>query len=97
MHCSRGRVPAVLRRVDFRDLCEDIIISGQVGVVKPDPEIVEVRRARIPHATDRCVFIDDGPGNIEAARLAGLDAILFTDPGHLRQDLLLRGLPLSPR
>ena len=88
--------PLARRRFDFLDLFEDIIVSGQEGVAKPDPQIFEILRERIGHALVGCVFIDDGPANVEAAAEAGLDAILFTDSGHLREDLLLRGLPLSP-
>jgi 2-haloacid dehalogenase len=40
------------------------------------------------------VFIDDSPANVAAAADAGLDAILFTDTGHLRTDLRGRGLPV---
>jgi 2-haloacid dehalogenase len=65
-------------------------------VAKPAPEIFEILARRIGHPLDRCVFIDDGPANVEAATRAGLDAILFTDTGHLRDDLRARGLPLRP-
>jgi len=42
------------------------------------------------------VFIDDSPRNVEAAAAAGMDAIHFTDTGHLREDLYVRGLPVAP-
>jgi 2-haloacid dehalogenase len=87
--------PAARARFDFLNLFEDIIISGEEGVAKPDPAIFEILRERIGHSLGRCVFIDDSPPNIEAAGKAGLDAILFTDTGHLRKDLVVRGLPLS--
>ena len=41
------------------------------------------------------LLIDDSPHNIRAASDAGLDTILFSDTGHLRKDLAVRGLPLS--
>jgi len=88
--------PAARDRYDFLALFEDIIVSGDEGVAKPDPEIFEILRQRIGHTLDGCVFIDDSPRNIKAAAAAGLDAILFTDTGHLREDLALRGLPLAP-
>jgi len=87
--------PAARSRFDFLDLFEDIVISGQEGVAKPDPEIFSILRERVGHDLDGCIFIDDSPANIKAAGEAGLDAILFTDTGHLREDLVLRGLPLS--
>jgi 2-haloacid dehalogenase len=91
---SSEMFPLARRRFGFLDLFEDIIVSGDEGVAKPDPEIFEILRTRIGHGLDGCIFIDDGPVNVEAAGKAGLDAILFTDAGHLREDLLVRGLPL---
>jgi 2-haloacid dehalogenase len=92
---SEELFPVARNRFDFLELFDDIIVSGEEGVAKPDPGIFEILRNRIGHALVGCVFIDDNLDNIQAAREAGLDAILFTDPGHLRQDLLVRGLPLS--
>lgn len=89
--------PVALDRFDFLDLFEDIIVSGEEGVAKPDPEIFEILEERIRHlgSLDDCVFIDDSLANVSAAQDAGLDAIHFTDAEHLRQDLVLRGLPLG--
>ena len=80
----------------FLALFDDIVVSGEEGVAKPAPAIFDVLAERIGHPLDRCVFIDDGPANVAAARRAGLDAILFTGTDHLRSDLRERGLPLSP-
>jgi len=93
---SEELFPVARERFDFLDLFDDIVISGQEGVAKPDPEIFEILRSRIGHALAGCIFIDDNLANIKAAGEAGLDAILFTDAGHLREDLLVRGLGLSP-
>ena len=93
---SEELFPVALRRFDFLGLFEDIIVSGQEGVAKPDPEIFEILEERVGHSLDDCIFVDDSLRNVEAAGDAGLDAILFTDTGHLRQDLALRGLPLAP-
>ena len=92
---SRETFPLALSRFEFLGLFEDIIVSGEEGVAKPDPKIFKILRRRIGHSLDVCVFIDDSLTNIEAADAAGLDAILFTDTGHLRDDLAVRGLPLS--
>lgn len=91
--------PVALDRFDFLDLFEDIIVSGEEGVAKPDPEIFEILEERIRHlgGLDDCIFIDDSLVNVAAAHEAGLDAIHFTDPENLRQDLVVRGLPLVNR
>jgi 2-haloacid dehalogenase len=88
--------PAARRRFNFLDLFEDIVVSGKEGIAKPDPAIFTILQERIGHSLDRCIFIDDSARNVEAAAEAGLDAILFTDTGHLRKDLAVRGLPLAP-
>ncbi|MEP7191696.1 MAG: HAD family phosphatase [Actinomycetota bacterium] len=93
---SEELFPVARDRFDFLDLFEDIIVSGEERVAKPDPEIFEILRRRIGHDLGACIFIDDSAANIDAARKAGLDTILFTATGHLRHDLLVRGLPLSP-
>lgn len=93
---SRDLFPVARNRFEFLDLFQDIIVSGEEGVAKPDPRIFDILQKRIGHSLDGCIFIDDGPLNIQAAGEAGLDAILFTDTGHLREDLLVRCLPLSP-
>jgi 2-haloacid dehalogenase len=88
--------PAARKRFDFLDLFEDIVVSGKEGVAKPDPQIFTILQKRIGHPLDACIFVDDSQRNVEAAAKAGLDAILFTDTGHLRRDLTLRNLPLAP-
>src|SRR5665811_573142 len=93
---SEELFPVALERFDFLNLFQDIVVSGQVGVAKPDLAIFTILRERIGHSLDGCIFIDDSPRNVEAAAEAGLDAILFTDTGHLRRDLAGRGLPLAP-
>jgi len=93
---SRELFPVARRHFDFLDLFEDIIVSGEESVAKPDPEIFEILHQRMGHTLEGCIFVDDMLLNIKAARKAGLDAILFTDTGHLREDLVVRGLPLSP-
>jgi 2-haloacid dehalogenase len=93
---SEELFPVARARFDFLDLFEDIIVSGEEGVAKPDPEIFAILEKRIGRSLTGCLFIDDSPVNIAAAQEAGLDTILFTGNGHLRKDLALRGLPLAP-
>jgi len=88
--------PLAREHYGFLSLFDDIVVSGAEAVAKPAPEIFEILARRIGHPLDRCVFIDDSAANVEAATRAGLDAILFTDTGHLRDDLRTRGLPLRP-
>lgn len=94
---SAETFPIAVDTFDFLDLFEDIIVSGEEGVAKPDPEIFEELADRVRHlgSLDDCIFIDDKLANVQAAAEAGMDAIAFTTPEELRADLLARGLPLE--
>lgn len=82
---------------DFLDIFEEIVVSGEEGVIKPDPEIWEILEEVTRHVggLSDAIFIDDSAENVMSAEQAGLDAILFTDPTSLREQLRLRGLPLE--
>lgn len=70
------------------------VISGEEGVIKPDPAIYRITRARIAHAPEDVVFIDDRADNIEAARAAGFQGVVFESAGQVRRALEARGLPV---
>jgi 2-haloacid dehalogenase len=86
--------PHARERFAFLTLFEDIVVSGDEGVAKPAPEIFARLQQRLGLALDRCVFVDDKAENVAAAARAGMDAIVFTDGAHLRDDLRARGLPV---
>ena len=91
---SAETYPLARERYDFLDLFDDVVVSGAEGLAKPDPAIFAVLRERVGRPLEECVVVDDGQHNVAAAAAAGLDAILFTDTGHLRDDLRARGLPV---
>ena len=68
-------------------LLEGYVISGAEGVVKPDPRIYRTLLQRYGLKASECVFIDDNPANVAAARELGWQGIRFTGSAQLRQDL----------
>jgi 2-haloacid dehalogenase len=68
------------------------VVSGEEGIVKPDPRIFHLLCRRAGVAPEDCVFIDDFPPNVEGARAVGMEGILFTAPEALRAALAERGL-----
>lgn len=81
-----------LERYPFLGWFRGIVISGEVGAAKPEPEIYEALMAR--HGVDpaRSVFVDDQPVNVAAARALGFTAIRFTGADDLRAALEGLGL-----
>ena len=61
------------------ELFEVIVDSSAVGIRKPDLRIYEMTLEQLDVAPENAVFLDDAPGNIVAARAAGMHAILVED------------------
>ena len=72
---------------EFLSYFKDVIISGKVGVAKPDTAIFKMACDRFNVQPKTTIFIDDLPKNIEAAKALGFQAILFESPKTLRRDL----------
>ncbi|RQP08275.1 MAG: HAD family phosphatase [Paracoccus sp. BP8] len=70
----------------------DILVSGQVGVLKPDPAIFRLLMDRNGLRPGDCIFVDDSPANVEGARALGMDGIHFTGAEALGRDLARRGV-----
>lgn len=77
---------------ELGEVFETTIVSGQVGMIKPGTAIFDLLCDRAGVAAENCIFIDDGLHNCIGAKTAGMDAIHFTDPPALRQQLLTRGM-----
>jgi len=75
------------RRFEFLSWFDGVVVSGEVGALKPERRIFEIlcRRYRIDPA--RAVFIDDVAANAEGARQFGMHAIVFAGPDSLRAEL----------
>lgn len=93
---SAESFPVARERYDFLDWFEGIIVSGEIRMIKPDPEIFEYLADHFEIDPGATVFIDDSAANVEAARNAGYYAILFRDAAQLREDLGAAGVDLEP-
>lgn len=72
-------------RSDWHEMFDAVVISGEVGMRKPEPEIFELALERIGLPAGECVFVDDMAHNITAAERAGLAGIVhrtFDETAH---------------
>jgi epoxide hydrolase-like predicted phosphatase len=60
----------------FPELFDGVVISGEVGLHKPQPEIFRLGAERIGLAPEECVFVDDLRENCEGAETVGMTAVL---------------------
>ena len=84
--------PLALARFDFLSWFDGGIVSGEHGVIKPDPAIYRLLIERHGIDPQRAIFIDDVAANAEAARPFGIHPIHFTSPEALRAELTVLGL-----
>ena len=60
---------------DVDDLFDAIVLSGELGIRKPDPEIYLVATERLGVAPEASVFVDDLGGNLKPAKALGMTTI----------------------
>lgn len=71
---------------------DGLVISGRIGLAKPDPRIYRHLLAAHRLEARDVVFVDDRAANVEAAGAVGIEALLFEGPARLRAALVERGL-----
>lgn len=76
------------------ELFDAVVISGQVGLRKPQPEIYRLAAARLGLPPEACVFVDDFGANVEAAEGVGMRGLVHEDPTRSVPELeSVLGLP----
>ena len=71
----------------MRERFADVLISGTVGLKKPDPRFFALALSRFNVTPSRTIFIDDKIANVEEARRQGFTGIECTDANTLRDSL----------
>ena len=77
------------------DLFEEIFLSGEHKIAKPDERFYRAALQRIDIPTENLVFVDDSHRNVRASEKLGLRALLFTGADQLRSDLRTLGVGLT--
>jgi FMN phosphatase YigB (HAD superfamily) len=67
------------------------IVSGRIGVKKPDPRYFQIMLKELGVKAKHCVFIDDNEENVEAARSLGINGIVFSSVGETLKELKRMG------
>jgi epoxide hydrolase-like predicted phosphatase len=79
--------------LNFSDAFDEMVISAELHLMKPDPRIYQVALQRLGVAPEEAVFIDDILRNVEGARRQGMNAIHFRQRSQALAELerLLKG------
>jgi putative hydrolase of the HAD superfamily len=82
-------------REDWDALFDAIVVSGEVGLRKPQPEIYLLAASRLGVSCEECVFVDDLAPNIRGAAAVGMVGVHHTDAERTVDELeALFGVPL---
>lgn len=68
-------------------LFDDIVLSYEVGYIKPDPSIYLLAAKRLKVNPEECIFIDDNPGHCSSAKEVGMKAICYDDFHEMKSHL----------
>lgn len=72
---------------EIRKLFDVTVLSNEVGMVKPYPEIYEYLVDKLEVEPNETIFIDDLQENCEGARAIGIQTIHYTDVQKLKKEL----------
>jgi putative hydrolase of the HAD superfamily len=95
-----SNAPSVLIRGIFAEhnlerLFHEIIISSEVGMVKPNADIFELTLRRLNVHSSEAMFIDDNEKHVQAAERVGIKSMQFVSAAQLKNDLFELGLDFN--
>jgi HAD superfamily hydrolase (TIGR01509 family) len=77
---------------DFFSLFDGVVVSGQVGYLKPYPEMYQYILNAYDLRREESLFIDDQHENVVGAEQVGIPCVLYKNPWQLRKDLNKRNV-----
>ncbi|MFQ3341723.1 MAG: 2-haloacid dehalogenase [Flavobacteriaceae bacterium] len=84
---SAETFPVALKRFDFLQWFEGIVVSGTEKTRKPYPEIYQITLDRFNIESASALFIDDNLRNIKGAEALGINGLHFSTPEQLKKEL----------
>lgn len=68
-------------------LFDTLVVSAEVHVLKPDPQVYELTAARLSLEPTECIFTDDNPDYAKAATQIGMQGITYTGLDDFKRQL----------
>lgn len=82
-----GSIEKRFTKEELTKYFDTITLSGEVGFIKPEPEIYEITATKLGVRLDECVFTDDRETFCDGAKAVGMKAILFDNFDQFAVDL----------
>ncbi|MBR4773073.1 MAG: HAD family phosphatase [Bacteroidales bacterium] len=87
---SMETFPEAREHFGILQMIDRYVVSGAEGLVKPDPRLFQVLLDRYGLKAEECIFIDDNPDNVDAARQMGMEGIVFQGAEDLKEKLRIK-------
>lgn len=84
---SAETFPTVQKKYRIFSLIDNIVVSGEVKQLKPNPEIFHTLLNKYNLKAEESLFIDDNLKNVEGAKAVGINALRFENVTKLKEDL----------
>jgi len=79
----------IVQKWKIADAFDELVISAEVGVAKPDPRIYLLAAERLGVLPTEAVFVDDFVENVQGALQVGMQAVHFRTPQQVLEELNL--------
>lgn len=86
-NAGKNQLQELFTAEEQAELFDAAVVSGDIGIIKPDPEIYRYIAEQLGVAPEECLFIDDNSSYCEGARMVGMQVIHYRDLEVLLKEL----------
>lgn len=84
---GRGLMEQLFTSQELEELFDAVVLSSEVGMVKPDPAIFSFTTDKMGLLPEDCLMIDDLEVNIEGAQQTGMRGVVFSTTSQVISDV----------
>ena len=86
-NASAETIGLLTKDLPLEKMFNEVIVSSDLGMIKPDPRFYQVALARLSAQPHEAVFIDDSTKYIYAAKELGINVVLYNNFGQMKAEL----------
>jgi hypothetical protein len=87
----------VINNHGLAHLFDEVVLSGDLGIVKPNPEIYNHALEKLHVAASEAIFVDERKVNVDAAETCGIRSLIFSNAETFIKAIIYLTLPKSKR
>jgi epoxide hydrolase-like predicted phosphatase len=84
---GRGVIERLFTTSEIDELFDEVVLSSEVGMIKPDPAIYELTADRLGLEPAECLMIDDLVANIDGAKSTGMQGVVYSTTEKCKHDV----------